>query len=150
MSLRVLGWKVTIFAHSGIAPIAHKEVYKKCPDTDHTKISLGVSLSLSHPPLSPLGVSFEFSDEHRPHFYMRVPCPPPPPPPPGIESDLSFLRALPVNIVRMYIEIPNQFQLSISIFMCLQCPFVCMYQIKCPSPTPNRVPSQPPSNFNLS
>ena len=58
-------------------------------------------------------------------------------------------EALPVNTVRMYIEIPNQFQLSVSIFMCLQCSFISMYQIKCPSPTLNGAPAQPPSNFNL-
>ena len=34
--LGCLGWKVTIFAHSGIA----KKFTKKCPNTDHTEIPL--------------------------------------------------------------------------------------------------------------
>ena len=33
--LGCLGWKVTIFAHSGINSTVHKEIDKKCPDTDH-------------------------------------------------------------------------------------------------------------------
>ena len=36
----------------------HKEIYKKCPDTDHTEISLGGQLKLEpHPHWSPVGSS---------------------------------------------------------------------------------------------
>ena len=57
--------------------IVHKEVYKTRPDTDHTKISFRGQFKLEpHPHWSPLGVQFEFSDKHCPHFYMRVPRPP--------------------------------------------------------------------------
>ena len=35
--LGCLGWKVTIFAHSGVAySTVHKEIHKKCPDSDQT------------------------------------------------------------------------------------------------------------------
>ena len=36
----------------------HKEIYKQCPDTDHTEISLGGQLKLEpHPHWSPVGSS---------------------------------------------------------------------------------------------
>ena len=51
-----------------------KEFTKKCPDTDHTEISLGSQFKLEpHPHWSPLGVLFEFSDEHPLHLYMGSP-----------------------------------------------------------------------------
>ena len=51
-----------------------KGIYKKCPVTDHTEISLRGQFKLApHLRWSPLGVLFEFSDEHPRHFYMGVP-----------------------------------------------------------------------------
>ena len=44
---------------------------------DHTEISFRGQFKLEpHPHWSPLGVSFEFSDEHPHHFYVGVPLPP--------------------------------------------------------------------------
>ena len=51
-----------------------KGIYKKCPVTDHAEISLRGQFKLEpHLRWSPLGVLFEFSDEHPRHFYMGVP-----------------------------------------------------------------------------
>ena len=47
--LGCLEWKVTIFAHSGIAySTVHKEIHKKCPDSNQTESLFRVCLSLSH------------------------------------------------------------------------------------------------------
>ena len=53
-----LGWKVTIFVHSGIAySTVHKEIHKKCPDSNQTEISLRSLFKLEpHPQWSPLVV----------------------------------------------------------------------------------------------
>ena len=53
-----LGWKVTIFAHSGIAySTVHKEIHKKCPDSNQTEISLRSLIKPEpHPQWSPLVV----------------------------------------------------------------------------------------------
>ena len=48
-----------------------KLMYKKHPDTNHAEISLRAQFKLEpHPHWSPLGVWFEFSDEHPRQFYM--------------------------------------------------------------------------------
>ena len=56
--LGCLGWKVTIFAHSGIAySTVHKEIHKKCPDSNQTEISLRSLIKPEpHPQWSPLVV----------------------------------------------------------------------------------------------
>ena len=71
--LGCLGWKVTIFAHSGIAwYYAYRNLQKKCPDTDHTEISLR-GLSLNHQHCSPGEVNLNSpTPEHPRHFYMGV------------------------------------------------------------------------------
>ena len=57
--LGCLGWKVTLFVRSGACMLStvHKKKYKKCPDTDHTEISLRGQLKVqTHPHWCPLGV----------------------------------------------------------------------------------------------
>ena len=66
--LGCLGWKVTKFAR-----------FRYCLRLCVKKISFRGQFKLEpHPPWSPLGISFEFSDEHPRHFLMGVsPTPPP-------------------------------------------------------------------------
>ena len=56
--LGCLEWKVTIFAHSGIAySTVHREIHKKWPDSNQTEISLRSLFKLEqHPQWSPLVV----------------------------------------------------------------------------------------------
>ena len=58
--------------HASLSTV-HKEIAKKCPDTDHTEISPRGQFTLEpHPHWSSLGVKFEFSDKQPRHFYIRV------------------------------------------------------------------------------
>ena len=51
-----------------------KGIYKKCPVTDHTEISLRGQFKLApHLRWSPLGVLFEFSDEYPSLLYGGFP-----------------------------------------------------------------------------
>ena len=83
VSLKVFGMDMHYLPIQVSLSIVHKKIYKKCPYTDHTEISLTGQFKLEpHLHWSPLGISLEFSDEHPCCVYMRVP----PPPPPGDEG----------------------------------------------------------------
>ena len=80
VSLRMFGMERHYLPIQVSLSIVHKKIYKKCPDTDHTEISLTGQFKLEpHLYCSPLGVLLEFSDEHPCRIYMRVPPSPPPP-----------------------------------------------------------------------
>ena len=80
--LGCLGWKGIICPFRYRLVLCIKKIYKKCPDTDHTEISLTGQFKLEpHLHWSPLGVLLEFFDEHPCRIYMRVPPSPPLPPP---------------------------------------------------------------------
>ena len=75
VSLRIFGMEshYTITILVSLSTV-HKEIYKKCPDTDQPEISFRGQFKLEpYPHWSPLKVLFEFSDEHPRHFYMGVP-----------------------------------------------------------------------------
>ena len=62
--------------------------------TDSTEIFLRGQFKLEpHPHWSPLGVSFEFSDENPRHVYMGVPQPHPPPPHPAPSPPYTLFQA---------------------------------------------------------
>ena len=74
VSLRVFGMERHYLPIQVSLSIVHKKIYKKCPDTDHTEISLTGQFKLEpHLHWSPLGVLLEFSNEHPCRIYMRVP-----------------------------------------------------------------------------
>ena len=60
--LRACGMEGALYLHIQVSlSTVHKEIYKKCPDTDYTEISLGGQLKLEpHLHWSPLGVNFYF------------------------------------------------------------------------------------------
>ena len=65
VSLRVFGMERHYLPIKVSLSIVHKKIYKKCPYTDHTEISLTGQFKLEpHLYCSPLGVLLEFSDEH--------------------------------------------------------------------------------------
>ena len=87
-----LGWKVTKFAR-----------FRYCLRLCVKKISFRGQFKLEpHPPWSPLGISFEFSDEHPRHFLMGV-SPTPPPlsdTQPQTEKEKDRLPAIKRNVLK--------------------------------------------------
>ena len=90
--LGCLGWKVTIFSHSGIAWYsAHRNLQKNALTLTTQKSPLGVSLSLNHQHSPLWEVNWNFpTSKHPRYFYMGAP---PPPPPVSIRCD-PFLGAI--------------------------------------------------------
>ena len=90
--LGCLGWKVTKFAR-----------FRYCLRLCVKKISFRGQFKLEpHPPWSPLGISFEFSDEHPRHFLMGVSPTPPPPSDtqPQTEKEKDHLPVIKRNVLK--------------------------------------------------
>ena len=79
VSLRVFGMESHYIGPFRYLLVLSIKKFTKNVLTDSTEIFLRGQFKLEpHPHWSPLGVSFEFSDEHPHHFYVGVPPTPPP------------------------------------------------------------------------